>query len=707
LAGEVHDTLLFQVKDALSLSASTGSIYTPNSKVSVYGITTNLNNNLVDSTVNVSVYYPNNTLLTSDLAEKIDTGISKLEFTLPISIPEGDYSVIVKANYSENIASEILSFQVRKGDLQIRSSTGTQYNPGDLVKASSSVFLNNGSLASAVVNMTIYSPDGEIFFSNLAEEISAGLFEFNKTLPTDAELGTYIIGIEASYQGDIIHDILVFQVEETLQLLSSTGTFYSPEDEVIIPVWTLNSNGQFVNSSINISASYPNGTKLIEGSPVERELGMYDYNFTLPVDSPTGTYQISIDAYYNNNEAHTVLSFVISSILQEISDTINNINTTVNTINDKVDVINTTVNNIQTTVTTINSIVNTIDSTVTNIQSTVDTINSTVLSINSTLLDVQSVVNNINTTVLDIQTNITTIDSTVNNIQSTVNRIESTIDIINSTVLSINSTVTDIESNVTYINTAVTNINSTVTDINSNIIYINTTVDNINTFVDSINSTVVLINSTVNNIFNADVGKITLDVSTGPSYSPGDSVNILATTTNSSGDLINATVNLYVYYPNASAYYNYSIYNSTTALQSEGRSNYSFLLSTADPLGDYFIYVDANYSGNSVSTGFILQVKSATVAGGGAGGLALNIFNSIGISYAPGDTIRIATTVVNSTGALVNATINVTIHNPSGGFDEGGFSTEQSLGRYIYEFTASSTQGTWRADIDANYSGDE
>jgi hypothetical protein len=85
----------------------------------------------------------------------------------------------------------------------------------------------------------------------------------------------------------------------------------------------------------------------------------------------------------------------------------------------------------------------------------------------------------------------------------------------------------------------------------------------------------------------------------------------------------------------------------------------------------------------------------------------LNIFNSVGSTYEPGDTVRISSTTVNSSGYLVNATVNVSIFNPDGTPLNSGLSTPQSIGRYEYSFVAPSTQGTYTADIDANYSGDE
>ncbi|MBU2639165.1 MAG: hypothetical protein KKG75_00480, partial [Nanoarchaeota archaeon] len=426
--------------------------------------------------------------------------------------------------------------------------------------------------------------------------------------------------------------------------------------------------------------------------------------------------------------------------------------------------------------------------------------------------DVQGTVNNINTTVLDIQTNITTIDSNINNIQSTVDRIESTVDIINSTTLNIDSTVSNIEStvnnieaNVTYINTVVTNINSTVNDINSNVVYINTTVDNINTLVDSINSTVLLINSTVNDIFNTNIGKITLDVAIGSTFARNDTVDILATTTNSSGNLINATLNVTVYYPNSTL-----LNNGITKYSSEGRSNYTFVLSSVTDEGTYRVNIDGNYSGNEVhkNLAFIVDVVAAgsanpkvivqvpsvidtntnfsitalTKSSSGtpasctsgasltikdmisgvnevsgvamnnfatgqynythitnnqstfvatitciisgtsytgsstyltkttvSGGLPLNIYADTGKFYLPEDEVTIYATTTDSNGALINASVNMTVYYPNLTAMNTGVAQLETEGRFNYSFIlpANSPVGTYSIDVDATNGADE
>ena len=621
LAGEVHDSVAFQVKDALSVSASVGTVYAQNDKVSVYAVTTNLNGDLIDSTVNVSLYYPNNTLLSTGIASGIDTGISKYNFSLPTSAPEGTYQARVNANYSGNRASTVSTFQVKRGNLRISSSVGLEYNPGDIVKTSSYASLTNGSAVNATVNVTIYSPNGAIFSNGLATRMPTEFFEFNDTLSSNANIGAYIVTIDATYQNDEAHNVLVFHVKDTLSVFASVGTFYSPNDGVMVSALTVNSKGIFVNASVNASVYYPNGTMLNNGNATEYLLGRYKYNFTLPSLAPVGTYLINLDATYSDNEIHGVLTFIISSVLEDISNIVNNIDTTVNTINQKVDVIN----------------------------------------------------------------------STVNNIRSVVNTINSTLMYVNSTVYNINTTVTNIDSNVTYINSVVTRIDSTVS-------YINTTVSYINTTVNDINTNILVINSTIFSMFNSLNERLGLNIGAGSSYNPGDIVDIFATTTNINGSLINATVTLSVYYPNQTVLINGSMTNL-----SAGRFNYSFTLPSNAVLGTYRVDVDANYS--NAGTYKNLAFKVETASGSGSGGLPLNLFDTVGSMYAPGNTVYVYSTTLDSNGNLVNASTSVNIYAPNGTMMNSGGATRVLSGRtaYSYVLEADAQLGTWRVDINATY----
>ncbi|MBN1157402.1 hypothetical protein JXA85_07300 [Candidatus Woesearchaeota archaeon] len=80
----------------------------------------------------------------------------------------------------------------------------------------------------------------------------------------------------------------------------------------------------------------------------------------------------------------------------------------------------------------------------------------------------------------------------------------------------------------------------------------------------------------------------------GPFYSPSDEVVVYTITTDNPGSLINATVDVEVFYPNGT-----SLAAGEAAYYETGRANYTLTLSSSSPQGNYRIEVDSNYSSYS------------------------------------------------------------------------------------------------------------
>ncbi|MBU4457032.1 MAG: hypothetical protein KKA65_06035 [Nanoarchaeota archaeon] len=112
----------------------------------------------------------------------------------------------------------------------------------------------------------------------------------------------------------------------------------------------------------------------------------------------------------------------------------------------------------------------------------------------------------------------------------------------------------------------------------------------------------------------------------------------------------------------------------------------------------------------STAGGYIdLAGITAGSGSGGSGGLPLNIYDDVGSSYSPGDRVDIFSTTLDSSGALVSSIVNITVYYPNNSIISQGQSTEQSTGRFKYNFTlpSSAPEGTYLVDIDATYSGNE
>ncbi|MFH0868551.1 MAG: MG2 domain-containing protein, partial [Candidatus Woesearchaeota archaeon] len=189
----------------------------------------------------------------------------------------------------------------------------------------------------------------------------------------------------------------------------------------------------------------------------------------------------------------------------------------------------------------------------------------------------------------------------------------------------------------------------------------------------------------------------------GDQYNPGDTVYIFSTTIDSSGALVASTVTITIYKPDGTV-----LETGTSTATSTGRFRYSFELPSDAPLGTYRVDIDATYGSDEVHDNLAFKVEAASTGGGtSTGGLPITIFNSVGTIYDTGDMVRIYSTTVNSSGALINATVNVSVYNPDRSLLNAGSSTILSTGRYEYNFTAPGTEGTYRVEINANFSGDE
>ncbi len=270
----------------------------------------------------------------------------------------------------------------------------------------------------------------------------------------------YSPGTEASYSFNITwtdkygnewqgsnKNILVQWAVSQLRVSSDIGSFYSPNDEIDIYSTVTGSDGELVSAAVNVNATYPNGTQLSAGAATEVSIGRFKYNFILPSSASTGTYQVKIDATYGSNEAHEVRTFLISTVLEDISDVVDYINTTItNTIIPYLQEIN------QTTHTTYSYLTDTIKPQLDGIGENVSYIRdnmATSSALSNLQDDVTWVIDNVAT-----QENITMLEGKINIIDSNVDNLITTTDCSNpsNSVLctyldNTNLTVTDIKNN--------------------------------------------------------------------------------------------------------------------------------------------------------------------------------------------------------------------------------------------------------------------
>ncbi|MBI4010595.1 MAG: hypothetical protein HY361_05465, partial [Candidatus Aenigmarchaeota archaeon] len=297
-----------------------------------------------------------------------------------------------------------------------------------------------------------------------------------------------------------------------LNIFDDVGSSYNPGNMVYIFTTTLDSAGALVGSSVTVSVYYPNGTQLNTGSSTSTSTGRFTYNFTLPSNSPTGTYRGEIDATYTTNQVHDSVAFLVVSaggsgsanpgVLVQVPSSI-----TTNT-NFAISALTTSSGGIP-----------------------VNCDSGASLTIKNAITGVNEISGAAMTNIATGQYNYT---RQTNNQSTFVATVTCTI------------SGTEYTGTATYITQAASSGGGQAL-----------------------------------NIY-ADTGEF---------YAAGDEVAVYALTTNSSGNLVAASVNATAFYPNNSV-----LSNGTAVNQSLGVFKHNFTLPSIAPIGAYLVKLDANYS---------------------------------------------------------------------------------------------------------------
>jgi len=88
------------------------SQFNPGDRVDVFSTTLDSDGDLVSAAVTVSIYYPNDTLITSGLSQEYSTGRFNFTHTLASIDPAGTYRVEIDATYGSDEVHDILVFDV-------------------------------------------------------------------------------------------------------------------------------------------------------------------------------------------------------------------------------------------------------------------------------------------------------------------------------------------------------------------------------------------------------------------------------------------------------------------------------------------------------------------------------------------------------------------------------------------------------------------
>ncbi|MBS3150816.1 hypothetical protein J4443_00345, partial [Candidatus Woesearchaeota archaeon] len=359
-AGGFLDLLGTTVGGALGMTSRVGDRFNPGDQVTVFATVLDADSRLVAATVSESVFYPNDTLLTSGVATAQGTGRFKFTFNLPINAEEGTYRVNLDANYLSGEVHDTVIFLVENATaaLNVASSVGSFYSQGDEVNVFSITTRSDGALINATVNVTTYYPNGSYFIGDLSTEQSLGRYKFNFALPNDAPIGTYQVNVDANDSLNEAHNTLSFILSSVLDLLNldvDVGSSYSSGEEVEVFLTTTDENGSLVSATVNVTAYDPDNAFLDGGLAIEQTTGRFNFTFTLPNPATNGTYEVRVDANDSENYVHKVATFVVSAVVEDIrQDTGSSRGSIDETIKPTLEVINETVREINRTTTQLN-----------------------------------------------------------------------------------------------------------------------------------------------------------------------------------------------------------------------------------------------------------------------------------------------------------------------------------------------------------------
>ncbi|GIU68388.1 MAG: hypothetical protein KatS3mg001_238 [Candidatus Pacearchaeota archaeon] len=308
----------------LSIVDSVGSQYNPGDVVDVFSTTyESSTGNLIDATVNVTIFYPNNSILVSGISNKISTGFYKFNTTLPDNSPLGTYGILIRANDSSgNVVNDVLSFKVEQKQissgfaLNMFNTIGSTYGFGDVVKLFTTTVNSSGNLVNSTVNVAVFYPNNTLLNSGQSSLVSTGRFEYSFIAPTVE--GTYRINVDANYSGNEAHDTESFIISAT----SSGGSVSTPQIYVEAPsVVNVNTNFSIV-SLINSESGIPvncdsganltikdslNGVNVLNETPMTNfALGLYNYTY---LASTPSSYLAIVDCIISNVEYKGIKAF--------------------------------------------------------------------------------------------------------------------------------------------------------------------------------------------------------------------------------------------------------------------------------------------------------------------------------------------------------------------------------------------------------------
>jgi PKD repeat protein len=285
---------------------------------------------------------------------------------------------------------------------------------------------------------TSYDPDGTIvsYLWNFGDGASG-----NGVVTTHvyAAGGTYTVALTAidneGLNSTVTTEITVLRTTVNVQVKAGSIHFRGEIAEFYVLVSSL---GKPIDANLNATLYY-NGTlyENLSTSVEHVSLGIYRIPYTIPLNAPTGTYALVVNATYLTLSGISLESFLLSPTLTSWNPLLVSINETVATIRTDLGLIEVKLDTINATVVSISGTTASIQTSLGLVTTDIRTINTTVMHINGTTADIQTTLGTVKLDIDDIQLKVIAINGTTATIQTVVGVMNGTITSIKNNIATI------------------------------------------------------------------------------------------------------------------------------------------------------------------------------------------------------------------------------------------------------------------------------
>ncbi len=301
-------TISSVVKTGINTYTLTGTQLSGISEGSSYGDDVNVSENypIVQLTSSGGqVYYATTSNWSNVLVSPVgDTTVESVNFTLPDTIPNGNYQLAVIANGISSLPQQIT---IGLTKVQVVAQNGSSltfrtHNQTETLTADVTPLTGNKAVNTGTVTFTVVDSNGNPVGQSMQSAVSNGVASANFTLPANAAVGTYTIDVSYSDNtetftdaGDTSASFTVTPANAAITAVNASTT-YSPSSQNL----KLNANladTSFATDTViegAVTFTVKSGNAILGTVQGAVGNGTASANFTLPAGQAPGSYTIDV-----------------------------------------------------------------------------------------------------------------------------------------------------------------------------------------------------------------------------------------------------------------------------------------------------------------------------------------------------------------------------------------------------------------------------